>query len=83
VLIVDGQPYSSGGKSSSLMRVDSAFGGMMGVYECGDITTEQLMLALLEKWDAIPQARLVRRVIQSMRHRCEEVIVGGGGATRF
>lgn len=48
----------------------------------GIANARDLKLALMEEWHNIPQDR-VRRVIRSMRSRCECVIAADGGATRF
>lgn len=48
-----------------------------------DVTTLQdLARILVEEWDAIPQNR-IRRLVQSMRRRCQAVIAAFGGSTRY
>ena len=43
---------------------------------------QQLVQALIEEWDAIPQYR-IQRLIQSMRRRCHAVLNVQGGHTRY
>ena len=42
----------------------------------------ELRLALVEEWNAIPRER-VRRVICSMRRRCQAVVAAAGGHNRY
>lgn len=41
-----------------------------------------LIPAVMEEWDGIPQFR-VQRLIRSMRSRCDNVITASGGATKY
>lgn len=43
---------------------------------------EELKLALMEEWANLPQAR-IRKIIRSMRRRCQCVIDADGGPTRY
>ena len=43
---------------------------------------QDLRHCLMEEWDALPQYR-IRRLIRSMRRRCEWVIFAEGGMTRY
>lgn len=45
-------------------------------------TLPQLRQILIEEWNAIPQDR-VRRLISSMRRRCQAVVAAYGGSTRY
>ena len=42
----------------------------------------QLRVALTEEWQSIPRDR-IRRLINSMRRRCEAVVAANGGHTRY
>ena len=45
-------------------------------------SVQELRLALLEEWDQIPQYK-IRRLISSMRRRCQAVIEARGHHTRY
>ena len=45
-------------------------------------SVQELRQALLEEWDQIPQYK-IRRLISSMRRRCQAVIEARGHHTRF
>ena len=45
-------------------------------------SVQELRQALLEEWDQIPQYK-IRRLINSMRRRCQAVIEARGHHTRY
>ena len=45
-------------------------------------TLRELREALLEEWNHIPQD-VIRKLVESMRDRCEAVIAANGGVTRY
>ena len=52
------------------------------VYARNPRNLEELRLFLMQEWDNLPQDR-IRRLIRSMRRRCDAVIAANGGVTRY
>ena len=52
------------------------------VYARNPRNLNELRHYLMEEWDNLPQYR-IRRLIRSMRRRCDSVIAAGGGMTRY
>ena len=46
------------------------------------VNAQQLEDAVIEEWNAIPQA-FIANLVQSMRHRCVALINARGGFTRY
>ena len=44
--------------------------------------TQDLIDALVEEWNAVPQYR-IKRLIRSMRQRCQVVVNASGGHTMY
>lgn len=52
------------------------------VYARDPQNLDELRLFLMQEWEDLPQDR-IRRLIRSMRRRCDSVIAAQGGATRY